>query len=314
MTHSTHKEELHAGTARGLHHLTGRLRGRGGLARMVGSGRTRVSRLARPAAGTRLHDDVAASIVVAQHPADQRRCGRGGGGDEAGRHRPDAHPRQPDPVPVAPRGRPGGPFPCGRLPRSPGAPAATASTTGTPMSPSRWLPAERSTADSSCSSTSPRCSPVYPARTPFPDRALLSEPRDVRVGMTLAGNPLHEDDTALTFAGLLGEVIRAWRRVELARRRARPLHDPPLDERGRCRVGRARRRKRVPRPGVARGLRRRGGAVRFRGGSVEASPTPRSLPDLSTRRRTAIEPARELVAPSSVLKTAEPTRNPDASA
>jgi hypothetical protein len=31
------------------------------------------------------------------------------------------------------------------------------------------------------------------------------------MGMTLAGNPLHEDDTALTFAGLLGEVIRAWR-------------------------------------------------------------------------------------------------------
>src|SRR3989475_6010178 len=56
MTHSTHKEELHAGTARGLHHLTGRLRGRGGLARMVGTRRTRVSRLARPATGTRLHD------------------------------------------------------------------------------------------------------------------------------------------------------------------------------------------------------------------------------------------------------------------
>jgi hypothetical protein len=32
------------------------------------------------------------------------------------------------------------------------------------------------------------------------------------------------------------------------------------------------------------------------------------------RRRTGIEPARELVAPSTVLKTAEPTRNPDASA
>src|SRR5512132_1694261 len=49
MTHSTHKEDLHAGTARGLHHLIGRLRGRGGLARMVGTGRTRVSRLARRA-------------------------------------------------------------------------------------------------------------------------------------------------------------------------------------------------------------------------------------------------------------------------
>src|SRR6266487_4976350 len=56
MTHPTHKEELHAGTARGLHHLTGRVRGRGGLARMVGTRRTRVSRLARPAAGTGLHD------------------------------------------------------------------------------------------------------------------------------------------------------------------------------------------------------------------------------------------------------------------
>src|SRR5437660_1793268 len=42
---------------------------------------------------------------------------RGGGGNETGRHRPDAHPRQPDPVPVAPRGRPGGPFPRGGLPR-----------------------------------------------------------------------------------------------------------------------------------------------------------------------------------------------------
>src|SRR5207248_11348560 len=31
------------------------------------------------------------------------------------------------------------------------------------------------------------------------------------------------------------------------------------------------------------------------------------------RRRTGIEPARELVAPSTVLKTAGPTRNPDAS-
>src|SRR2546428_9559816 len=62
------------------------------------------------------------------------------------------------------------------------------------MSPSRWLPAERSTAGSSCSSTSPRCSPVHPARTPLPERALLSEPRDVRVEMTLAGTPLHEDD------------------------------------------------------------------------------------------------------------------------
>src|SRR5438034_8402406 len=63
------------------------------------------------------------------------------------------------------------------------------------MSPSRWLPAEHSTADSSCSSTSPRCSPVHPARTLLPERALLSEPRDVRVEITLAGNSLHEDDT-----------------------------------------------------------------------------------------------------------------------
>src|SRR2546423_12872247 len=62
------------------------------------------------------------------------------------------------------------------------------------MSPSRWLPAKRSTADSSCSSTSPRCSPVHPARTPLPERALLSEPLDVGVEITLAGNTLHEDD------------------------------------------------------------------------------------------------------------------------
>jgi hypothetical protein len=41
---------------------------------------------------------------------------------------------------------------------------------------------------------------------------------------------------------------------------------------------------------------------------------PTRLPDLSTRRRTGIEPARELVAPSTILKTAGPTRNPDASA
>src|SRR6266566_5380842 len=40
---------------------------------------------------------------------------------------------------------------------------------------------------------------------------------------------------------------------------------------------------------------------------------PRSLLDLFERRRTGIEPARELVAPSTVLKTAGPTRNPDAS-
>src|SRR5437773_2753619 len=66
---------------------------------------------------------------------------------------------------------------------------ATESTTGIPMSPSRWLPAERSTADSSCSSTSPRCSPVHSARTPLPERAPLSEPRDVRVEMSLAGIP-----------------------------------------------------------------------------------------------------------------------------
>ena len=44
------------------------LRGRGGLARMVGTRRTRVSRLARPAAGTRLHD-----LDVSEHvPSDVR--------------------------------------------------------------------------------------------------------------------------------------------------------------------------------------------------------------------------------------------------
>jgi len=35
MTHWTHEED-HSGTARGLHHLIGRLRGPGGLARMAG--------------------------------------------------------------------------------------------------------------------------------------------------------------------------------------------------------------------------------------------------------------------------------------
>ena len=54
---------------------------------------------------------------------------------------------------------------------------------------------------------------VHPARSRLPERALLSEPRDVRLGMTLAGNSLHENDTALTLADLLGEVIRAWGRV-----------------------------------------------------------------------------------------------------
>src|SRR5213593_1812681 len=38
------------------------------------------------------------------------------------------------------------------------------------------------------------------------------------------------------------------------------------------------------------------------------------LAPFPSRRRTGIEPARELVAPSTVLKTAGPTRNPDASA
>jgi hypothetical protein len=40
---------------------------------------------------------------------------------------------------------------------------------------------------------------------------------------------------------------------------------------------------------------------------------PGVLTVFPSRRRTGIEPARELVAPSSVLKTAGPTRNPDAS-
>src|SRR5437899_13024513 len=68
------------------------------------------------------------------------------------------------------------------------------------MSPSRWLPAERSTAGSSCSSTSPRCSPVQPARTPLPERALLSEPARRSRGDDARRKSLHENDTALTFA------------------------------------------------------------------------------------------------------------------
>src|SRR4029077_9400920 len=53
-----------------------------------------------------------------------------------------------------------------------------------------------------------------------------------------------------------------------------------------------------------------------RGGSVGPSRSERSPQREGTlqRRRTGIEPARELVAPSTVLKTAGPTRNPDASA
>ncbi len=52
-----------------------------------------------------------------------------------------------------------------------------------------------------------------------------------------------------------------------------------------------------------------GGHVRARHGPNAVGRRRRSR----WRRRTGIEPARELVAPSSVLKTAGPTRNPDAS-
>ena len=132
------------------------------LARVVGARGSRVSRLARSAARTRLYDldgsehvppdvrirrsigasgselrsDEEASVnglanaskVVfsstlqpplpwANTRADQRGCGRGCERDEAGRQQPDAHPWQPQLVPVAPQGRPRGPFPGGRLPR-----------------------------------------------------------------------------------------------------------------------------------------------------------------------------------------------------
>ena len=56
-------------------------------------------------------------VGLGQHPARRRGCRRGRGRDEAGRRRPDAHARQPDPVQVAPPGGPGRPFPRGRLPR-----------------------------------------------------------------------------------------------------------------------------------------------------------------------------------------------------
>src|SRR5439155_25214385 len=78
------------------------------------------------------------------------------------------------------------------------------------MSPSRWLPAERSTADSSCSSTSPRCSPVHPPRTRLPERGLLSEPRDVPGEITLAGNTLHEDDTRRALKQEWRQTRWAW--------------------------------------------------------------------------------------------------------
>jgi nitroimidazol reductase NimA-like FMN-containing flavoprotein (pyridoxamine 5'-phosphate oxidase superfamily) len=49
------REERHAGAASGFHHLVGRLRGRGRLARVLGAPGPRVSRLARRPARTRLH-------------------------------------------------------------------------------------------------------------------------------------------------------------------------------------------------------------------------------------------------------------------
>ena len=60
--------------------------------------------------------DAAAPVVLAQYPADQWGCGRSCGSDEAGRRQPDVHAWQPYLVPVAPQGRPGGPFPGGRVP------------------------------------------------------------------------------------------------------------------------------------------------------------------------------------------------------
>ena len=53
---SARRRRTDAGTVSGLHHLTGRLRGRRRLARVVGTRGPRVSRLARRAARTRLHD------------------------------------------------------------------------------------------------------------------------------------------------------------------------------------------------------------------------------------------------------------------
>lgn len=99
-----------------------------------GTRRTRVSRLARPAAGTRLHD-----LDGSEHvPCDVRIRHRIQGVGLDGY--PDVTLEM-----VASRTFDG------RLHRS---------------------------------STSPRCSPVHPARTPPPERALLLEPRDVREGMT----------------------------------------------------------------------------------------------------------------------------------
>ena len=50
-----------------------------------------------------------------------------------------------------------------------GAPAAIGFTTDIPMSPSTWLPARRSTPESSYSSMSPLCSPDRPRRQPVPE-------------------------------------------------------------------------------------------------------------------------------------------------
>ena len=77
--------------------------------------------------------------------------------------RPLQDDRQPQPVPFAPRCRPGRPIPRGRLPghhrRHGEGPHLRRAT---PTSPSTWSRSARSTAGSSCSSTSPPCSTVPP--------------------------------------------------------------------------------------------------------------------------------------------------------
>jgi dihydrofolate reductase len=146
------------------------------------------------------------------------------------------------------------------------------------------------TADSSCSSMSPRCSLVHPARTRLPERGLLSEPRDVRVEITLAGDSLHEDDTR---RGLKKEWARqtGWAWV------MRP--DPtPHAPSSRCRPASARRRLLPTRTATLGGWARPPPRSEGKAGQETWSLSDSTiLPVFSTRRRTGIEPARELSPP-----------------
>ena len=108
-------------------------------------------------------------LTWANTPARQRRRRRGGAGDEAGRRRPM---RTLGSLSLCRSLLEAGLVDRFRVvvfPVITGSTGANASTTAIPTSRSTWSPAAPSTAGSSCSSTSPRCSPVHPARTPLPE-------------------------------------------------------------------------------------------------------------------------------------------------